>query len=516
VRRTALALLVLCAALRVVPLARPCMSDDEATYAVVGREIAHGRVLYRDVVDHKPPLIYATNAVTQELGGPVGGMALLHLLLIGWVWATGLVLARIAQRVWPDPKDARAGPRRLLDPAPVGAFAALLWIVFSTTLVDVDSLAANCELFMMLPLAGSVLVFIEAEDRTGRLALAGALVGVATMFKYQAGIQLPLYGAAWLWANRRRPERALVGGVAIAAGFAAVIAATLALLWRAGALDAGLYWFRFNFAYIDAGSSHLDVLVRLAVRGGFVVAGAFLLYALGAAAAWRGALRGGTRERFATAWLAASALAVVVGGRFFGHYFHQITGPLAVLAAPGAARLWQRRRRLFVVATAVPAALFLVAGALHDQVMTWAGQPDPAYAQVAAWLDAHGRPDDALCVWGNSPVLYFEADRPLGCRFVFANYLTGLSPATATQTDPSVDSSGNIVADAWDMLEDDLAIRRPTFIVDGSPGDVGFYGKYPPAHFPRLARILSCDYRPVADVAGMRIYRRRAPSPCAP
>ena len=111
--------------------------------------------------------------------------------------------------------------------------------------------------------------------------------------------------------------------------------------------------------------------------------------------------------------------------------------------------------------------------------MDWAGEPDPAYHQVTAWLDAHGRPDDALCVWGNSPVLYFDADRPLGCRFVFANYLTGLSPATATQTHPSVDSSANIVPAAWDMLEHDLRARRPTFIVDGSPGDVAFYGKYP-------------------------------------
>jgi len=27
-----------------------------------------------------------------------------------------------------------------------------------------------------------------------------------------------------------------------------------------------------------------------------------------------------------------SALAVTAGGRFFGHYFHQMTAPLAVLA----------------------------------------------------------------------------------------------------------------------------------------------------------------------------------------
>jgi hypothetical protein len=64
------------------------------------------------------------------------------------------------------------------------------------------------------------------------------------------------------------------------------------------------------------------------------------------------------------------------------------------------------------------------------------------------------------------------------------------------------------------MLERDLDARRPRFLVDASPGNVAFYGKYPPRSFPRLARILDCDYAPAADVAGMRIYLRRPATRC--
>ena len=32
----------------------------------------------------------------------------------------------------------------------------------------------------------------------------------------------------------------------------------------------------------------------------------------------------------------------------------------------------------------------------------------------------------------------------------------------------------------------------------------------PPARFP-IGKVLACDYAPVADVAGMRVYRRVAP-----
>lgn len=494
-RGTAPALLGLCIALRVVSLVRPCLSDDEAIYAVVGREMLAGRALYAEVVDHKPPAIYVVYAATQAVGGPIGGMVLLHALLIGVVFATGLVLAQIVRRRW-----SGADPR-----AP--AAAALLWIVFTTTLVDVDALAANCELFMMLPLTGAVAVFLGARGRLATYAAAGALIAIACLFKYQAGVMLPVFAIAVLWDAARAPARRLLALVAIGAGFAVPIALAIGLFWATGALADAVFWWKFNFAYIGAGTSWRELVVRLAMRGGLVVGSAALLYALAAAATV--SARRDPFVRFTTGWLVASGVAVFVGGRFFGHYFHQLTAPLAVLAAPALVRLWDRRRAVVAVAIGVPAIAYLVLGALHDRVMAWYGEPDPDYASVAAWLEARG--DGALCVWGNSPVLYFEANRALGCRFVFANYLTGASPATATQTDPAVDSSRQIVPEAWAMLERDLADRRPRFIVDGSPGNVGLYGKYPPDRFPRLARILACAYQPQADVAGMRIYERRTP-----
>ena len=162
-RRSALGfLLFACLALRVVGLFRPCLSDDEATYCVVGREMLSGRTLYRDVVDHKPPLIYLTYAATQALGGPTGGMRLLHLLTALVVFATSLLIGRIARDRGPGLAGASVDDRRT-----VSSFAAVLYVVFSTTLFDFDSQAANCELFMMLPLTASVLVYLHAG--VGRL-----------------------------------------------------------------------------------------------------------------------------------------------------------------------------------------------------------------------------------------------------------------------------------------------------------------------------------------------------------
>jgi 4-amino-4-deoxy-L-arabinose transferase-like glycosyltransferase len=497
-------LAAVCIGLRAVSLARSCLSDDEAIYAVVAREMLSGRTLYRDVVDHKPPLIYVVYAFTQAVGGPRGGMLLLHLLTIAVVFATALILSRIIRR-FGGPPNSRAP-----------FWAGLLYAVFTTTLLPFDALAANCELFMMLPLTASVLCFLEGFNdlRLRPLFAAGLLIGIAMLFKYQAGVQLALSGSALLIAHWRRVPRLLLASLAVAAGVAIALGAAFALMRHAGSLDAAWFWFRFNFAYIKTGFRLQDTLKRAAVRISFVALPAAFLWILGAKSALK-ALTTKPQEgdidflRFAALWLAVSAVAITTGGRFFGHYFHQVTAPLAVLAAPAAARLWQTRRRLVSAAVGVPASAFFLVAALQGRVLAAAGETAPDYQRMVALIEAYARPGDSLAGWGNVPVLHFMAERPLGTRFVFSNYMTGLSPATPSQSDPTVDASPNIVPESWDMFEADMAARRPRLFVETSPGNVAAYGKFPPSNFPRLQALLQRDYRPVGEAAGIRLLLRR-------
>ncbi len=504
-RSRAWVIAIVCCGLRAVSLVRVCLSDDEAIYAVVAREMLAGRTLYRDVVDHKPPLIYLVYAFTQAVAGFRGGMLLLHLLAIAAVFATALVLRRIVHEFAGLPADSRAP-----------FWAALLYAVFTTTLLPFDALAANCELFMMLPLSASVLFFLRGAGnlRTRPLLATGALVGIAALFKYQAGVQLALYGASLTAAHCRRISRVLLAGAAIGVGVAAVFGIALALMQSAGSLDAAWFWFRFNFSYIKTGFHPMDTVKRATIRISFVSGAAAFLWILATAAAFK-SIRAKPEQsgvgfiRVVSLWALVSALAITTGGRFFGHYFHQITAPLAVLAAPAAARLWRARRRLVMTAVGGPAAAFLLLGIFDVPVFAAVGEPVPDYRRMADLVEANARPGDGLVVWGNLPVLYFLAEHPLGTRFVFSNYMTGLSPATPSQSDPSVDASPNIVPESWAMFEADIAKRRPRILVDTSPGNVAAYGKFPPSSFPRLQALLDRAYRPVGETAGVRVFVRR-------
>jgi hypothetical protein len=162
-----------------------------------------------------------------------------------------------------------------------------------------------------------------------------------------------------------------------------------------------------------------------------------------------------------------------------------------------------------MTAVGLPAAAFLLLAAFQAPVLAAAGERAPDYQRMANLVEATARPGDSVVVWGNLPVLYFMLDRPIGTRFVFSNYMTGLSPATPSQSDPSVDASPNIVPESWAMFRADIAQRKPRILVDTSPGNVAAYGKFPPSNFPHLQAVLDHDYRPVGEAAGVRVFVRR-------
>src|SRR5438874_1887480 len=151
---------------------------DEAVYTVVARGIAGGHWPYRDLFDHKPPLIYIwylpggfTHSVrVQRVFG-----SLLCALSVGAI--------SVAARRWMPPQQWIAT---------TWAYAAILANPFVGTSQSIES-------FMLLPLAGMVAVPSPF--------LAGALLAVAFWTKPTALILSPVLVLLW----RRRVWRSGAG-----------------------------------------------------------------------------------------------------------------------------------------------------------------------------------------------------------------------------------------------------------------------------------------------------------------
>jgi hypothetical protein len=504
--------------LRLPTFGRPFLSTDESVYGTTADAMRRGAVLYRDIVDHKPPAIYDVYLASFRLLGPYH-TGLAHLLVVVAALLIALALARASSRMTSDPR--------------AGWMAALLWVVFSTTMPDFDALAANEELFL---LAAQALAFawildgLAGRGVQSRRALfgAGVLTGVAVAFKFQGATFLAVIGGVLtleVWWRRRTVAGALAAFAVALAGCAVVPAFYVARAWWDGGLGAMWFWFRFNGIYLDAGPSGLAALRLGLLRTTLLGAAAFLPYAFGLTGTWRTVRewwrRGTTRlERqgpelasraLAVVWLASSVIALVAGFRFFGHYFHLVLPALCLLAAGPLLAFWDRFARLrpvIVLALVVPALGALAVSTVLRATVVGHFDPKPPYQTVADRLRKISRPDDAIFVWGHSTEIYVMAQRQPGTRFSFCDYLTGTSPGTLSATGMA-DPTPNVVGPAWDMLFEDLDRRRPRFFLDPSPAGWDGYRRFPLSRYPRLQAYVRTHYAERDEVAGVTIYERR-------
>ena len=533
-----LAIFALGIVLRLPTFCRPLLSDDEAIYAVTADALGRGDRLYRDVVDHKPPLVYHLYQAGFAALGQYDTRGA-HALVVLAVLLTAGFLFAIKRQEGAAEIDG------------VALAAAGLFLVFSTTWHDYDALAANCELFLLAPQAAAAWLLLRAlrARSAGVRGLAihlavGALVGTSALFKYQG---LTFLGASigmlvwWVILGRASAAWAVVMALGQVAG--ALVPPALYLLWcrHVGNLSAALYWFRFNFSYVGAGLTGAAALAR-GLRRTLLIGGVALVpYALGLAAALSAApkILRVTRRRLAGGssiaaevpasdaeapapsvvlgllWLVTSAFAVTAGGRFFGHYFHLILPPLCLLAAPAFCRVWGQgsrrswsRRGVLLALCGLPALVFFGLATFGRPLAAKLDEGEPRYDEVAARIAELTAGNERIFVWGNSPQLYILARRPMGTRFSFCNYMTGESPGTPTETGLR-NADANQLPAAWEMLFADLAQRRPTLFVDAAAAGWDGYGKYPLARYPRLRAYVDQNYRPLEVRAGVVLYRLR-------
>jgi hypothetical protein len=516
-----LAALVVGTILRLPTLGRQLLSDDEAIYAATADAMRRGARLYLDAVDHKPPLIYFIYQAGFALAGPFETLGA-HLFVILAVLTTALAVFAIGRR----------GP----DGDTGGVVAAGLFLVFSTTWHDYDALAANCELFLLAPQAWAAWLVLRASELGGtrrRVWVAvhlsiGVLVGLAALCKYQ-GLTFLGVSVAWLALDLVRGRVGLAQAIqaAIAQAIGVALPVAVFLLWARshGSLQASLDWFAFNFLYVGAGLTGIEALRRGLMRLALIGGVALPVYLLGGvtagATAWRWvrarkpagapAVAGPPIvDRLGLLWLLTSVIALCAGGRFFGHYFHLVLAPLALLASSRFLLWWQRSsaaRVLLTVTTAGPALAFFLLATVGRQQAEALDEAEPPYDRVATRIAQDSTADERMFVWGNSPQLYILARRSMGTRFSFCNYMTGESPGTGTETGGR-NADANVLPVSWTMLFEDLEQRKPALFVDAAAAGWDGYGKFPLGRYPQLAAYVTAHYRKIAEVERVAIYRR--------
>jgi hypothetical protein len=482
---------VLALATHAVVLGVGIVDLDEASYATAAREMLHGRLLYVDVADHKLPLVFAWYALAQWLLGPT----MLSVRLLTDV----AILPLIA-----------FGLSAFFDHDRRGLLAAVAWLIYGAAFIGHDMLAVNCEILMMLPLAWVLVLLRRPQDLNAalRLLLAGVLLGVATLFKYQACFWLPMAVAVAFFSGREsRSSRVLRVTALLAAGFAVPLLAAYFVFAARGIGPDFLYWnISHNLDYLGATVSLEEGLKRAAVS--------WLPFLVVTVPLWIGVFRlralevDRHRSALVMSGLVLSLLAVSPGWRFYAHYHVPVYVPLALGAAPWLAvqmrRPWGRSAWLMVAWSCVMLLGFTASTFVLYQRTDVYPETRPVFVAMAHEMRTRAcRPQGALFVWGYAPQFYYEANLPVASRFLFVERtLTGHVAAGEADTRLAR-------AQHWDWLMADLARGEPDFIVDAAKARLSRWS-YAIDGFPRFAHFVRGAYLPVATIDGATLWQRRA------
>lgn len=423
--RTALKLLVepglaALAALAVLlpasPLNMPLAWTDSGVFLYTGWRILDGAVPYRDVWDHKPPLIFYINAAGLALGG--GSR---------WgVWLIELVLLTLAAWLL-----LRLLTRHFGLPAAI--LSLHLWA--SSLLLIIQGGNQTAEYALPLQLA-SLWVAANADQpgfQRRQAYLIGLLSGLAFFIK-QPTVGLGLAIALVLAARRLRAgqrERLAGEALALCAGVLTVAAPIVAYFAAHGALAE--FWdaaFGYSFVYSTANwdsrlSSALAGLRQLS-RGGLPQL-AFIGY--GVALLWA---RFGRLPR--PEWTALvvvglidlplEVLLVNLSGRPFVHYYITLLPILAVFAGLTFWLVLDRLSRDGIPRAATGALALALMAAFSWALATGYVDATRLFREARddtaiRYLERTTAPDDSVLVWGTQAAVNFYAQRRSPTRFVY-------------------------------------------------------------------------------------------------
>ncbi len=269
---------------------------EEAYPIAAALEMLRGKLLYRDIWFDKPPLF---PAFYTWFGAAIGWKLRLAGSLL--VTLSSWCAYWVARRWWGMAE---------------GIWAACLLAFFLTFGIPAAVMAVAPDLLMIAPHLLAIGFCLRGEAFR-----AGVACGVAMLVNPKAAYLVVVCGA-WQWRN----------ALWVAAGFAAVQAPALALLWNRGALQA--YWEQvWAWGFLYSRDTPMDEpwregLVRTLNWCGFhsalVVGAAFAVRKFDLAARWRTAV-----------WVAMALAAVFAGFRFFPRYYFALLVPAVVVAARG-------------------------------------------------------------------------------------------------------------------------------------------------------------------------------------
>jgi hypothetical protein len=463
--------------LRVPSFFEPFSYGDEMIYLTLGQGIRKGLILYKDIHDNKPPLIYFLANLT-------GNIFWFRVLLAAWVSATIVIFWKLVKLLFSKNKRVEI----------------ISTIVFAllTTLPLLEGQIVNAELFTIGLITLGFYLLLQ-KTTTFTLIAVGALFSLATLFKVPAAFDIAAIVFLWLILlskKQLKPSQFAKNIFFLSIGFLTPILLTIFWYLSRGALDDYIKSaFLENVGYLsswrpdDVQKSFLIKNAPVIFRGLITLSGLIIIFF------FRHKLS--KRFMFVTAWLLFSLFAVTLSERPYPHYLIQAVPAFSILLA-----MLIAEKSLEQVLVIIPLFLALLVPVYYR---FWYYPSFPYYERflkfslgqltkeeyfnrfnsnvtrnykIAEFIIASTRKDEPIFVWGDSSPIYALSRRLPPFKYVANYHISDFSSKS----------------DVLKMLND----KKPSFVVVLPDSQ----------EFPELIFYLDTNYVAVSSIDEALVWKK--------
>lgn len=388
--------------LRLPSLFEPYWYGDEGVYLVLGQGIRHGLILYSQIHDNKPPLIYLLAALAQTVFG-------FRLFLFLWMIPTCYYFYKLA--------------KRFLSPS-LSRIALLIFVIL-TSIPVIEGHIANAEIFMLLP---TILAFLLFEKH---IYYSGLAFGLTFLFKVPVALEFFfLFCFAFFILKKYKDLKSL-----IIFGISFFIPLTITLIYyqlNNALLPYLSSAFLQNFGYLSSwstgsqssspDSSGLPLRLILMLLSWIIFYFQFLKKYIS------------KDTLFISTWFTACLFGVLLSTRPYPHYLIQIVPPLIILLLLPKKYLLNK---ILLISVLVFSILhykfyFYATFSYYKNIVQYSlGQKDTesyrnyfgnnvnSFYQISDYIKKNSDPNDSIYIWSDDPYIY-----PLSNRLPSTKYIT--------------------------------------------------------------------------------------------
>ncbi|MFC1653420.1 ArnT family glycosyltransferase [Patescibacteria group bacterium] len=475
--------------LRVPSLHEPHWYGDEEIYLVMGQGLRKGLVFYRDIFDHKTPLIYVVAALVRNV--------FWFRMLLMVVHAVSVVLfAKLADLLFKKRSSVIT--------------STVLYSILST-LPMLEGNIANGENFMTVPALGGMLLVYQLAKK-GKKASSVQFFVVGLLFSLGFLIKVPIvfdfFAAGYFWwliSQKKLTIKATFSRLLskelwfTILGFLAPILLSVVYYYAKGAIEPYVRSALLqNIGYIESwegkqSSPFANPLVwRMLLIAGFGLI--FLVL--------KKHKKSSNRVLFLSMWLLLSLYGSLLSNRPYPHYLLQPLIPAVFLFGLMFDVFASKKNYRDL---AVGSGIFGIVIVLLIEIGFWHYPTIPYYKnfveyvsgkkdrqayenyfpsslernkKIASYLRKRTLPDERVFVWGEEPAIYDLSDRlPVG-RYIVSFHIRDFP-------------------NGYDETYKAVATEKPRFIVV-IPGQ--------PPHFPELEALIQNNYIKVKTIDGVDVH----------